>query len=77
MAWNQYLIENGWNTPRFADTHVLKSDDQYASSYSDLFFNMEIAASNQGITWLSHVTDINIINDDRYPIYFVLFEHSK
>lgn len=72
MAWNDYLIENGWNTPRFANTTILKSSDQYASSYSELDYNCNL----QWNSGLSDISNFRILNDNRYPIYLVLFDNT-
>lgn len=72
MAWNDYLVENGWNTPRFANTSVLKSSDQYASSYSELEYNCTL----QWNGGLSDISNIRVLNDNRYPIYFVIFDNT-
>ena len=69
MAWNDYITENGWNTPRFANTVILKESEQYASSYSELEYNCEL----QWNSGLSNISNFRIVNDNRYPIYFVLF----
>lgn len=72
MAWNDYLIENGWNTPRFANTTILKSSDQYASSYSELDYNCNL----QWNSGMSDISNFRILNDARYPIYLVLFGNN-
>ena len=72
MAWNDYLVENGWNTPRFANTSVLKSSDQYASSFSELEYNCTL----QWNGGLSDISNLRVLNDNRYPVYFVIFDNA-
>ena len=76
MAWNDYLIENGWNTPRYGECKILKSDLNYASSYSDLTFDMMHNWAGDGGASSNHVTNFRVLNDNRYPIYFVLFDQN-
>ena len=76
MAWNDYLIENGWESPRFGKWTILKSDLNYASSYSDLVFEMLHVWAGSGGGNSNNVTNFRIINDDRYPIYLLLFDSS-
>lgn len=73
MAWNDYLIENGWNTPRFANTKILKSDIEYAENYSNLVFDMKFSTTGGN---LFQISNFRVINDNRHPIYFVLFDSS-
>lgn len=73
MAWNDYLIENGWNTPRFANTKIMKSDVEYAEKYSDLVFDMKFSTTGGN---LFQISNLRVINDNRHPIYFVLFDSS-
>ena len=73
MAWNDYLIENGWNTPRFANTKVLKASDSYASSYNDATFDMELFTSEN---YAFNISNMRVLNDNRYPIYMALFDSS-
>ena len=76
MAWNDYLIENGWNSPHFGEWTILKSDINYASSYSELVFDMIHHWAGSGGSNSNHVTDFRIINDQRYPIYLLLFDST-
>ena len=73
MAWNDYLIENGWSTPRFQNTKILKSSDSYASSYSDATFEMELYTSE---SYAFNISNMRVLNDNRYPIYMALFDSS-
>ena len=76
MAWNSYLTENGWNTPRFGEWAILKSDLQYASSFSNLTYDQDMGWSTLSGPGESHITDFNVINDNRYPIYLLLFDSN-
>ncbi len=69
MAWNDYITENGWNSPRYANTQIIKESDQFASSYSELEYNCEL----QWNSGASNISNFRILNDQRYPIYLVLF----
>lgn len=73
MAWNSNLTDNGWNTPKYGEWIILKSDPQYAAEYSDLVFDMVHNWSGPG---QCHVTDFQVINDNRYPIYIYLFDSN-
>ena len=73
MAWNDYLVENGWNTPRFPNTHVVKSDIEYAASYADLDFNMTMATDEN---YLFDISNFRVVNDNRHPIFLIGFDNT-
>lgn len=68
MAWDSYLTEDGWNSPRFPNAHILKNGETYAESYSDMFFDMELSTNE---AYYFHCYDFRVINDARHPIFIM------
>lgn len=73
MAWNDYLIENGWNTPRYANTKIMKSDIDYADSFSNLVYDLTMDTTGGN---LFQISNLRVLNDNRHPIYFVIFDST-
>lgn len=73
MAWNQYINDDKTiESPQFQKMIFLKSDIQYASSYSDLYYFHKLTTDRYYV----ECSELNIINDNRYPIALVGFDDN-
>lgn len=74
MAWNDYIAEDGSiNSPQYQNVKFYKTDEQYASKYSDLDYFHKLTTT----TYYIECSDLNIVNDNRYPISFVGFDNNS
>lgn len=74
MAWNDYITEDGWNSPNYPNTTIINSAGTFAETYSDLIFELYQETSNG---YVFNIPSISVVGDNRHPIYFVLCDTTS
>lgn len=74
MAWNDYITENGWNSPNYPNTTIINSAGTFAETYSDIIFDFYQETSNG---YVFNIPSISVVGDNRHPIYFVLCDTTS
>lgn len=70
MGWNSYINDGKITSPQYPDMQFFKTEENYASSFSDLDYEHKLTTRGAYV----ECNELQIINDDRYPISLVGFD---